>query len=650
MFETAIAALDALPADAGTTAVLRQLASSVSGIAAETVGLRHDLLGRIFHRVLDTARQDGSFYTSTAAATLLAGLAVRDADADWGDENAIANLRICDPACGTGTLLMAAYERIYRLKQRAGDMDEDTEALLAQLMVEDVLWGYDINLTATHMTASTLGMMSPRTQFGRMNVHRAKLGVFGDGPSIGSLELLGGHMRLESRPSIEQVDAPGEEAANPPPMDLVIMNPPFTRDSLRHDQFGEDAERKIKAREKAVLANQPYRAAARLSGSSSVFMVLGEHMTGERGTLAAVLPAMTITGKSGADTRKYLAERFHIDTIVASHDPERIFFSENTTIGETLLICRRDGQGDTRVVNLARNPATPADALRLLSQLDGGGTDMGTIQRVPPERIRAGDWYAVNFLSPALTAAFQRLKEWTVLLAPVGVADAPSFGAHVGPAGQRIRDSYRREDWPTEKGRRALWHHRTGVTQSMRARTDSYIEPIPGKEHLADRYWEQRSRLLLPDRLRLNLARAAAVVLDEPALGSHWTPCRPADGSRETEMAICAYLNSSIGVLAMLAERDARVPDYPSFSLDALRALRVPDFRERAEARDALADACARLQDETLLPFPQMAGDPVRRELDDAVCAALSLDPEWVALVRSELAREPSVTGKRYAP
>ena len=115
-------------------------------------------------------------------------------------------------------------------------------------------------------------------------------------------------------------------------------------------------------------------------------------------------------------------------------------------------------------------------------------------------------------------------------------------------------------------------------------------------------------------------------------------------------MALCAYLNSSIGILAMLAERDAKAPDYPSFSLDALRALRVPDFRERAEARDALAEACDRLKDATLAPFPQMAEDPVRRELDDAVCAALSLDPEWVALVRSELAREPSVTGKRYAP
>ena len=238
-----------------------------------------------------------------------------------------------------------------------------------------------------------------------------------------------------------------------------------------------------------------------------------------------------------------------------------------------------------------------------------------------------------------LTSAFQRLKEWTVPLSEI---------AKVGPDSRGTRGAYRRTDWPTGDGRRALWYHKTGVTQSMRAQTDSYIEPKPGKEQAADKQWDQRSRLFLPYKLRIDIGHAAAVVLDEPALASIWIPCHPKD--RETEMALCAYLNSSIGFLAMLAERDNKILNYPSMSLDTLRALRVPDFRDRAEARDSLADACDRLKDATLAPFPQMAEDPVRRELDDAVCAALSLDPEWVALVRSELAREPSVTGKRYAP
>lgn len=50
-----------------------------------------------------------------------------------------------------------------------------------------------------------------------------------------------------------------------------------------------------------------------------------------------------------------------------------------------------------------------------------------------------------------------------------------------------------------------------------------------------------------------------------------------------------------------------------------------------------------------MLPLPRMDADPVRRALDDAVCAALGVDGERVAAIRRSLAAEPSVTGKRYA-
>ena len=648
VFETAIVALEALPASPDAAQMLRELAGSIEAVASRTVGLRHDLLGRIFHRVLDTARYDGSFYTSTAAATLLAALAVRAGDADWSDPDAVARLRICDPACGTGTLLMAACERIHALRRAAGPLDGDDEALLAEALVEDVLWGYDVNLTATHMAASALGMLSPRTRFRRMNVHRTRLGRFEGQTYIGSLEFLageGGQPRLAAWPSISgQVDAPETEVEPPPPMDLVIMNPPFTRDSLRHDQFSRDEERAIKAREKEVLAGQPWRAAARLHSSGGMFAVMGTRMlAGRSGTLAMVLPTVAATAPGNQALREFLAGRFHVDTIVSSHDPERIWFSENTSIGEILLVCRRGDGGEappTRVVNLARNPATPEEALRLAEQLERGDeSDSAVVQRVPAERIAAGDWCAVNFLSPWLGDAFRELEAQTVPLSDI---------AEVGPEGRGTRGAYRRSDLPTASGRRALWHHKTGVTQSMRARTDSFIEPKDGKERLAERYWEQRSRLLLPHRIYHPTVRVNSVMLDEPALGSIWTPCRPHGGSDATAAALCAWLNSTLGILGMLADRDNRKPLYPSFSLHTLRALRVPDFRERAAARDALAAAFGALRDARLAPFPRLAADPVRRELDDAAAGALGWSAERLARIRDALASEPSITGRRY--
>ena len=676
VFETGRAALAALSADPDTGQAVRHLAEVVARVSERVTGLRHDLLGRIFHRVLDTARYDGSFYTSTAAAVLLASLAVRERDSDWSDPNSVAALRICDPACGTGTLLMAAAERIRDLRNAAGRTDPDDEEALGLLLVEDVPWGYDVNLTATHMAASTLGMLSPTTRFNRMNIHRALLGVFDGAPYLGSLDFLSGQPRLAAWPSATQQVEIEEEATEPPSlMDLVIMNPPFTRDSLRHDQFTRADELAIKNREKEVLGGQnsrlddprhasggvstilvgeeAIRSAARLHSSGGAFTVLGERMLKSgAGTLALVLPSVIPTAPGNQELRRYLAHRFHVDTIVSSHDPKRIFFSENTNIGEVLLICRRwsgsEPKPPTRVVNLARNPATPLEGLDTAARIERAGETGGqvshdfTIQQVDASRIELGDWSAVNFLSPFLVEAYRTLSEANMgAVATVPLSDL----ADIGPAGQRIRDAYTHSGMPTQSGRRALWYHKTDVTQSMGAQTDVYIEPIESKRHLSDTYWEQRSQLLLPHRLWLPLARVAAVMLPERAVGSIWTPCRPHDSS--IVKALCLYLNSTPGLLTLLGARDNRKPSYPSFSMDTLRSLPVPNFAALGDAeRELLSGWFDWLQSATLQPLPQMSEDPVRQQMDDAVVTALNLDIEWIATIRRDLAREPSVTDR----
>ena len=231
-------------------------------------------------------------------------------------------------------------------------------------------------------------------------------------------------------------------------------------------------------------------------------MVLADRMVREDdGTLAVVLPTVMATNPAAFETRRYLAQRFHIDTIVSSHDPVRIFFSENTSIGEVLLVCRRwSGTGPkppTRIVNLARNPETPLEALDAATRIERA-SERGdrvshdfTVQEVDASRIERGDWFAVNFLSPFLVEAYRTLTE-----ANPGAVPTVPLGdlAYIGPEGRRIRDSYTRSDLPSESGRRALWHHKTEVTQSMLAETDVYIEPKAPKRHLADRYWEQARR------------------------------------------------------------------------------------------------------------------------------------------------------------
>ena len=652
IFETGRAALHSCSNDPAYTAAIRDCARAALAVVRTIAGLRHDLLGRIFHTVLDTARYDGSFYTTTAAATLLATLAIDEGMCDWQDPEAIARLRIVDPACGTGTLLMAAAERIRDVIPQSLD-----EEAVAAALIEQVLCGYDVNLTATHMAATTLGLLSPTTQFRNMKIGRAFLGVDGFGEAyLGSLEFLDRQPWLlpwpKSVQAVSQIET-GEEIVQAEPADLVIMNPPFTRDSLRHDQFNREEERKIKAREKVLLANKPVH----LSSNGNAFLVLADFISKpDKSAIAAILPLVTSTNASSLETRKYLASRYHIETIVTSHDLERIYFSESTSIGEMLLICRRwpahgGPKPPTRVINLAENPSSPAAAISAAYAIRDGTVKVqgiGTIQEWPEERIAAGDWGAVQFLSPYLCLKFVSLKGNDLF-------QSISLGkiSLIGPAGQRIRDAFVRSTMPDEQDRIALWQHDTEITQTMTAKWDSHLSAKPALAHLADKYWLQRSTLLLPNRIRLNTVKTVSVRLDTPVIGSAWTPCRLDSseiGVEVLEEALCAYLNSSIGLLALLGNRTNKTPSYPQFSLDDLRTLIVPDFPAIGEdAVQQLSMAFNAHARDILLPLPKMNHCPVRRALDDVVLEALDLDGELVATVRRSLAAEPSVTGQRYS-
>ena len=646
IFSTARNALRACHQDYAFTAAVTETARAASTITRNIEGLRHDMLGRIFHNVLDTARYDGSFYTTTAAATLLAALAIGEQTCDWADAAAIARLRITDPACGTGTLLMAAAERIRDLTP-ARDNPEISRAL-----IERVLTGYDVNLTATHMAATTLGLLSPTTSFSRMKIGRALLGVkrdeMGEKAYLGSLEFLGHEPLMMPWPTgVGQVETQ-EEMAQAEEADLVIMNPPFTRDSLRHDQFSRADEKLLKAREKELFAGQPVH----LSSNGNAFLVLAQQINeAKAGVLASVLPLVTATNASALNIRKFLAERYHVATIITSHDPQRIYFSENTSIGEMLIICRRwpgkAAKPPTRVINLHRNPETPAAAINLAQRIiDENWRDFpGTVQRWPAARIEDGNWGAVQFLSPYLCEKFIELRSGKLFKTlPLRML------AEISPDGRGTRGAFIKSSLPDQYARVALWDHKTDITQQMQADHDTYIIAKSGKSKQADNLWSKRGMLLLAMRARLDTVRTVSVRLEQRALGSAWVPCKLNTLDENVEKAICAYLNSTIGILAMVGDRSIRDLSYSQFSMDDLRRIPVPDFfvldgaavGRLAAAYDAHGEA-------TLLPLPRMRECETRQALDAAVIAALDIDAEIVATIRRELTKEPSVTGRRYA-
>ncbi len=145
-------------------AVLTPLRRGALRLVQRGVTKSHDLTGVIFQRLIADRKFLATFYTRPAAAALLAGLAI-PADralggAEWGDDS-IHALQIGDFACGTGTLLSAAYQRISLLHELHGGDPKS----LHQAMMKNGLVGLDVLNIAVHLTAATLAGAHPDVPF-----------------------------------------------------------------------------------------------------------------------------------------------------------------------------------------------------------------------------------------------------------------------------------------------------------------------------------------------------------------------------------------------------------------------------------------------------------------------------------------------------
>ena len=652
VFQTAIAGMKAPDDDRNWRDSLKIIADAAGNLTADLAGGRQDVMGRIFHKILDSAPYDGSYYTGTAGATLLATLAIRPGDRDWSSLDVISQMNVTDPACGTGTLPIAAASRIRELAAAA---DQNR---LSEILVEKVLRLYDVNLTATHMAATTLGLMSPSTQFGNMNVHRTRLGpqqIKQGQPvlpaQVGSLEWLQTQPTLIKWPEYkasEQIETKLEDAPRLARADLFIMNPPFARDSLRYDQFTEADHDAIKQREKYLLRDTP----AHRSGGTHGFTVLAHKHLKRDGRIASVYPIAMAQAKSALPIRVLFGKDMRVEYVVALKDPDGMAFSENTTIGEVLVIARKWQKGENRqnatttFVKILRKPKTPAQAKFMGEAIlrDDANPDYA-ITHWPQARMEKGDWFPTQFVRDELVDAFECINnsKW------FPVSSGKSAGKQ-GPAGQGIRGTFSRSSKSTL--RRALWNHKSDIQQTMASTPDSYITPQKGKENLAESYWKQRGRVMLPTRLRTNVTRVTSVLSDKPTVGSAFVPYHPIPGDHaqnDVEKAAVAYLNSTVGITAMMGVTSNKILNYPNWSVDDWYNIPFPDWGKLStqQVKD-MATTYDELCNSKLQELRAMLKCDTRKQLDESVAKALHIPWETMEQTRIALASEPAITGKTF--
>ena len=451
VFRPALAVLAALPDGKAINDAIQDVAECANRVADSLSDLGYDHAGPLYHRILGSAKSDGAFYTNNLSAVMLARLAFTEDFIDWSDPEAVANLRIIDPACGTGTLLMAALQSIKARVSARQELSEDESNALHKQLVEDVLCGLDINQHAIQLAACNMTLGAPTVDYQRMNLVTMPHGPRGDEPpKAGSLEILtaaddADDLRAMMAPSRSletlygaQVDESEEIRFPLHDLDAVIMNPPFTDNKKRSRKFGAEAVVRMQQHELNIRDRLQKRdgAAGGVVTTNSIrtfFTPLAERvLDSERGVLAKVLPVTACTGASGLAERRFLADRFHVERVVTTHDPKRINFSENTSIHECLLICRRSPAGDrspTEFVSLRRMPNSAAEAVEAADAIAGGrGDDWGRVCSWPAARVRAGDW--TRFSGSTVTwrrsyMPWRRMPAWNrqapvMTLAPLG--------------------------------------------------------------------------------------------------------------------------------------------------------------------------------------------------------------------------------------
>ena len=278
--------------------------------------VKEELLGRIYQESLppETRKNLGAFFTHPRAAQLLAGLAIEGVDD-----------KVLDPACGSGTLLAAAYEAKMSYALNAGI--ERSEAH-RRFLNEDIV-GIDIMQFAKELTSVNLIMQDIEISDVVPRV------FFGDGVKkmLSAIPVLSD----KDPPSLELVRAAieaYEKLALPKEgFDVVIMNPPFTRRERMPETVRSDLRKSLGD----VVRGK--------TGYWAYFFAAADNVIKPRGRLAAVTPEEFFAGRSAESLRRYLLlpgnreYRYTIMYVVKS--AADVAFSERTYYRDYLVVMRK---------------------------------------------------------------------------------------------------------------------------------------------------------------------------------------------------------------------------------------------------------------------------------------------------------------------
>lgn len=684
IFGVGAGVLDALQDDDALETALGIVERTARRIASQRILGRHDLVGRVYHTLLSDQKYLATYFTSVPAATLLCHLAIDKAswpDADWAiAPEAGIPLTVADLACGTGTLLTSAVgvmRQVWATARATAHQPVDQEAFGKRAM-EDGAWGFDVLSYALQICASTMLLGSPGTTVDSTRLHKMPFG--GLGGRLGSLELLTDYASAQL-----WGDDPGEllsfETAEQveialPQVDLVVMNPPFTRSVGGSQLLGslENAEFTTARRRLRELVNRPDVSANLTAGLGAPFVDLATRAVRHGGRLALVLPKSVLTGEAWEPTRRLLATRFHLELVISAHEADHWNFSDSTQLSEALLIARRRDSDNslqdkrTTWIALRRNPNTVVEALGAASAIRRviPASEHGDVLRISddldgeigeafsrPAPSSGKPWRHATFSREILDRTLEALLDLKTVPLPGGSSvDLPlralSEIATIGYDRRDITDAF--EQVNESVGYPALWGQDPQKMLWMAAESNSELRPrtrpAPGRTRIkpADQVWAGAGRLMIVERLWTITYRVIGVVVPSRAVSNTWWSINLHEDDPTVERALALWLNSTLGLASFVAAAEETRGPWMAIKKNKLKTLPLLDTATLEDSiLQDLAAAWDNHSESELQPISKLQDDPVRINIDAAISRALGIPEEGLSRLRSLLSAEPRI-------
>ena len=679
----------------GMKYALYGLAEHAQEVAEKYAAAGMDHAGELFQAAMDNPQADGAYYTLTPGAMLLAELAcdlyAPPDDPLWRKPSTWKKIAMMDPACGSGTLLVAFASAVRRRAAEQGAKQKQLEKI-HRTFVEQGMVGLDINLSAVQFAAVQLIMGGLTVDFRNMGVETLPRGRRGgwrdkrskvqvDDVMLGSLELLfddedqatmtdfekgmaesAKSNRDRHRRGVEIADSLAENPAvkqGLAKVAIALTNPPFS--SLKNmavdvevDSRTALTDRMAELREN-VSARWPESKDAMSADSISppFSFILSERIHREHGVVGKIMPTTMCINSSpaGRAERLLLASQFEIDSVVTLHDPRAFCWSVQGQQESMLLMQRTPSHarsGTVRFISVRQRPSSADEARRLYDRICSGDLgDLGRICEWPEDRVRSGDWSPAVFYEPELAETCYGLDQWpgqkSGRFARLG--DLYSVNTTKETVGKSKWTWCDEPDAEVHVAMSASASGQTriqGVVDGWARRAPAYQKSTKERQNLLDK----AGHLLITNTQNASSGRLVALAFTRPIVGYAWTPVQ--NVTTEDAQALAVWINSTIGRI-LLRKYASRSTHWPMYQPAAIKQLVVPNTASKhwQRMRQPLLEAYRATKDE-IVPQYRDPDAEVREVWDRAVAKAAGHPVRTMHHWRRLMDAEPFVRGNSH--